>query len=208
MAAHHRLPMRLAVPGGLRGLRPDRARIKQHLRPHQRHGPGAFREPLVPADPHADPPHGRVPDPEPRIPRREVELLLIARILRDMRLAIDPQHPPIRVRHGNRVEMRLPRLLEERDREHHPQLARQRREARHEPVPLERLRQCQMACLLRDAGSTGSRTAPAAGSAARRSPRPPARWPRPGQVLGRTLRGRELRRSQDQLTHPRTLPAR
>jgi CRP-like cAMP-binding protein len=57
-----------------------------------------------------------------------------------MRLAIEPQQFAARVDHHEAVVVRVSRQLEERERQHDVQLARQRLEARDERMAFERMR--------------------------------------------------------------------
>src|SRR5690606_40309552 len=50
MALLHPLPVILGSNGRIMGLAADGGGIEENLRALQRHGPGALREPLVPAD--------------------------------------------------------------------------------------------------------------------------------------------------------------
>src|SRR3546814_9267580 len=79
MSLHHPLPVVLRIQRRVLRLAADGGRVEQHFRPHQRHRPRAFREPLVPADRAADRADPRRPDAEAGIAGIEVELLLLAR---------------------------------------------------------------------------------------------------------------------------------
>ncbi len=97
-----------AVLGGALGVLfllhpPDRRRIKENLRARERGQPGGLRVPLVPADEDADFPVPGVPGPVPEVPRREVEFLMIIRIVRNMHLAVFPQIRPVGVDHHGGV---------------------------------------------------------------------------------------------------------
>ena len=62
-----------------------------------------LRIPLIPADTHAD---FRIPRPEsqkPQIARREVEFLIIQRVIRNMHLAIHPGNRTVRIQHDSRI---------------------------------------------------------------------------------------------------------
>ena len=130
MAAHHRLPMRLAVIVGHRRLGPDGGGIKQHLGAQQRHGAGGLGKPLIPADAQTHPAHRGVPDPEPGVAGREIVLFLIARRLRDMAFAIGPKHAPIGVDHGAGLEKHWTGAFEKAAGQHDAEFPRQIRKAR------------------------------------------------------------------------------
>ena len=144
MAAHHHLPVRGAVIARCGRFRPDGGGIQQHLCPHQRHGAGAFGEPLIPADTDADPAISGVPDPKTGIAGAEVIFLLIPRPLRDMAFAVKPQYRAVGIGNRHRIEMRLPGLFEKADRQHHTKLARQCGKAGDQRVVFKRLCQIEM----------------------------------------------------------------
>src|SRR5690606_19529378 len=77
MALLHPLPVILGSNGRIMGLAADGGGIEENLRALQRHGPGALREPLVPADPHAYGGIAGLPDLEPGIAGVEVVLLVV-----------------------------------------------------------------------------------------------------------------------------------
>src|SRR5688572_2347554 len=64
---------------GGRWLTADGRGIQQQLRAHERHRPGAFWKPLIPADAHTDAAVLRVPHAESCVTRCKVALLLISR---------------------------------------------------------------------------------------------------------------------------------
>src|SRR5690348_169738 len=96
-----------------RRLAPDRCGIEQSFRADQGHAARTLGKPLVPADAGAEDAELGAPDPESGIAWGEVEFLLIARAVRNMRLAITAHHRSVRVDHRQRVEMGMTRLLEE-----------------------------------------------------------------------------------------------
>ena len=69
----------------------DRGRIKQNLRAAQRGQARGLRIPLVPANADADFPMRGRPGLEAEIARREIELLVKRRVVRDVHLAILPE---------------------------------------------------------------------------------------------------------------------
>ena len=126
MALHGAPPGQGGVQAGVVGLGADGCGIEQHLGPHQGHGAGALRVPLVPADADADAAEAGVPDPETRVAGPKIVLLHIARAVRDVALAIDAHQRPVGVDHHQAVEIVRPLALEDRDRQHHAQFRRQR----------------------------------------------------------------------------------
>src|SRR5207249_1591462 len=66
----------------------DRRREKKNLRAAQRSEPRAFGIPLVPADADADARELRLPREEAKVARREVKLLVVSRVVRNVHLAI------------------------------------------------------------------------------------------------------------------------
>ncbi len=121
MALHRALPMGGAVQIGIMRLGSDGGREHQHLGAHQSQRPCGFRKPLIPTHPASQPGVTRLNHLEPGIAGREIELLLIARGLRDMRLAVVGQYLAISVYHRQRVVMRETRTLEIGDRQDHLQ---------------------------------------------------------------------------------------
>ena len=122
----------------------DRRRVHEDVRAHQRHAARGFGEPLVPADADADRAEARLPHAEARVTGREIELLVVARPLRDVRLAVDAEHLAIGVDHGKRVVVRVIGALEHAHRQHHAQLLRQRLEVPHDRVVRHRVRQLEV----------------------------------------------------------------
>src|SRR6185312_16248992 len=89
-----RLPgraLRHAVLGLLARVPADRRRIEEHGGAAERREPRAFRVPLVPADESPDPPRLDVEGLEAEVARREVELLVEQRVVRDVHLAVEPR---------------------------------------------------------------------------------------------------------------------
>src|SRR6476620_1998810 len=75
----------------------DRRWVKQDLGAAERGQPRRFRIPLVPANADPNLPVLRGPRLEPEIARREVKLLVVGRIVRDMHLAILPEVLAVRI---------------------------------------------------------------------------------------------------------------
>ena len=97
----------------------DRGRIKQNLRAAQRGQSRRFRIPLVPANADADFPVRRRPGLKPEIARREIKLLVIRGIIRDVHLAILAQVLPIGVDDGGGVVINAGRAFLEKRRDDH-----------------------------------------------------------------------------------------
>ena len=91
MPALDRLPcveLRRAEFRFLRRMPADARGIKNHLRAAQRHRARAFRIPLVPANLHADASVLRVERRKSQVAGREIEFLVVKRIVRNMHLAV------------------------------------------------------------------------------------------------------------------------
>ncbi len=118
MAVHGPAPH---VGGVVAGLAPDLVadggRVDQEIGTLEGHGPGRLGEPLVPADTDTDAAVAGGPGPETGVAGAEVELLLVSRPVRDVRLPVDPQHHAV-LDHRHRVEVHGRCRLEERDRDH------------------------------------------------------------------------------------------
>ena len=84
-----RIVLRLAVLRLLVGMPADRRRIEEHVRALQRRQPCALGIPLVPADQRAELAEVGLEGLEAQIAGREVELLVVERIVGDVHLAID-----------------------------------------------------------------------------------------------------------------------
>ena len=98
--AVHRLPggeLRLPVLGLLRRMPADRRRVEEDVGPGERREPRCFRVPLVPADERADPPVCGVERLEAEVARREVELLVVERVVRNVHLPVAPAEAPVGV---------------------------------------------------------------------------------------------------------------
>src|SRR5690606_36367390 len=119
----------------------DGGGVEKQVRAPERHRPGRFGEPLVPADAYPDGAEARAPRLEPGVARVEVVLLLVAGSVRDVALAVDAEDVAGGVYHGQAVEVRLAGPFEERQRQHHPELSGEAREAVEERVVVDRVRQ-------------------------------------------------------------------
>ena len=116
--ALHRLPrrrLRRAVLRLLGGVPADRRRVEEHVRARQRRQPRRLRVPLVPADQRADAAERAVERAEAEVAGREVELLVVERVVRDVHLAVDAQQLAVGVDDHRRVVIDAGRApLEER----------------------------------------------------------------------------------------------
>ena len=149
MTQHRPAPARSSIETVVMRLRPDRRRVQKYVRAHQRHGARGFRVPLVPADPDADPALLRVPHAEAGIAGAEIVFLLIARPVGNVRLAIDAHQRSIGVDHHDGVEVSRPRLLEDRDRDHHAQFLGQLRHRDHSRALAPGMRAIEIVLFLR-----------------------------------------------------------
>ena len=92
VAALHGAPgvaLRRALGLLLGGVPADGRRVEDQLGAGEGRQARRLREPLVPADQHADAPGAGVEAPEPEIARREVVLLVVAGVVGDVHLAVD-----------------------------------------------------------------------------------------------------------------------
>ena len=94
LGAVRRLFFRMPADGG---------RIEQHGGALERREPGALGVPLIPAHQGSNPSHPRVERAEAKIPRREVELLVVRGIVGDVHFAVDPREASVGVDHGGAV---------------------------------------------------------------------------------------------------------
>ena len=81
----------------------DGGRVEHDRRAVQRRQPCRLGEPLVPADQHADPSVPRRPRAEAEVARREVKLLVVAGIIRNVHLPVQPRHASVGINHDRRV---------------------------------------------------------------------------------------------------------
>ena len=100
------------LPGGLLGAghcfrlggQPaDRGRVEENLGAGQGGETRRFREPLVPADQHADLRVARFKARKPQVSRGEIELLVVAGIIGNVHLAVFPRDRAVRVDHRRGV---------------------------------------------------------------------------------------------------------
>src|SRR6185503_6120745 len=111
----------------------------------------AFREPLVPADRDADARAARFEHLEPRVAGTEVVLLLVAGPVRYVRLAIHAEIAAVGIQNRDGIEEGVVGLLEEADRQHDAELARNFREMPDGLVVRDRSRDAQVTRVLLDA---------------------------------------------------------
>ena len=122
VALLHALPVIAGGDTRIVGLAADSGRVEEDFRAEQRHAARALREPLVPADAHADLGVAGVPHLEAGVARVEVVLLVVAGAVRDVALAVGAKVAAVGIDDGDAVEARAPGQLEEADRQHHLQL--------------------------------------------------------------------------------------
>src|SRR5690606_27640635 len=120
VAALDRFPRRvlpLAVLVLLLRMPADRGRIDQKLGAAQRSQSRSLGIPLIPADEHAELGGGGRERAESEIARREVELLVVTRIVRNVHLPVLADIAALAVDHGRRVvvEARRAPLEQARD---------------------------------------------------------------------------------------------
>src|SRR5262249_50413078 len=80
-----------------------RRRVTEHLRTAKRGEARGLGVPLVPAKERADDRRGRRTRDEPEIARREVELLVVLRVVRDVHLPVERELPPVRAEDDDAV---------------------------------------------------------------------------------------------------------
>src|SRR6266487_2826135 len=80
----------------------DGSRVEKNLRPLQRRQPRALRIPLVPANQHADLAVAGLPRAETQITGREIKLLVVKRIVRDVHLPVRAEQRTVCVNDGGR----------------------------------------------------------------------------------------------------------
>ena len=109
----------------------DGGGVEQQLRASQRHQPRRFRIPLVPAHQHAQAADRGVDRSEAQIAGGEVELLVEARVVGDVHLAVLAQQGAVLLQdHGGVVVQAGGAALEQRADDDHAVLLRQRTQAR------------------------------------------------------------------------------
>src|SRR5579862_6507863 len=134
-----------------RRLAADRGREEKQLCILERHDPRNLGEPLIPADADTDASESGAPDAESCIAGGEIALLLVAGAVRDVRLAVDAEVAAIRIENRDGIEISVAGALEETDRQHDAELARDRAEVPHGAALGERARQGKVAHILLDA---------------------------------------------------------
>src|SRR5687768_15020839 len=82
---------------------PDGSRLKENASATKPRQPRAYRIPLIPTHKRADTAVLRVEVEKTGIARREVKLLVVQRVVRDVHFAIDPEHLPIGIENCSRV---------------------------------------------------------------------------------------------------------
>ena len=101
----------------------DRCWIDQQVRATHRHQASGFRIPLIPANQDAKPSDGSIDRLKSQIARREVELLIISGIIRNVHLTILAGNRAITFQYDRRVVIQPRRpALEKGEHEDNPQL--------------------------------------------------------------------------------------
>ncbi len=151
MAAHHGLPVVLAVDLGRVDLAADRGRVEEQLGALEHHRARGLGEPLVPADADADARVARVERLEPRVARAEVELLFVGGKIGDVALAVVADDAAVGVDDRDRVVVRVTRALEERHGQHELALPGDLLHALDGRLLVDRMREVEVLVLLVDA---------------------------------------------------------
>src|SRR5687768_12093032 len=95
--------LRISVLLFLGGVPADGSGIKEYLGAGKSCQARSLRIPLIPANQNADAPVMGVPGPKSQISRREVKLLVIERIVRDVHLAVFPEISSVGVQNGSGI---------------------------------------------------------------------------------------------------------
>jgi hypothetical protein len=129
-------------------LAADGGGVEEQLRALEAHDARGLRKPLVPADPRTDHGVARLPGLEAGVAGVEVELLLVARAVGDVALAVSADDRSVGVDDGERVVVGALGAFEEADRQHHLELRRQLLHAFDDGVRVGRMRQREELLLL------------------------------------------------------------
>ena len=114
----------------LRRMPSNRGGIKEHMRPLQGGQAGAFRIPLIPAYECAHTAHLGVKSAKAQVAGREVVLLVVQRIIRNVHLAVEAEQGTIGIKNRGRVVIDARGApLEQGGDQHDVQLPRQSRES-------------------------------------------------------------------------------
>ena len=106
------------------GMPADGRGIEKNIRAAQARQARAFGIPLVPADQHTDSAVPRIEIRKTQVAGREIELLVVERIVRNVHLAVKPEQRAIGVEHRRRVVIEPGgAALEDRRDDDHAQLA-------------------------------------------------------------------------------------
>src|SRR5690606_12788030 len=109
----------------------DGGGVEQHFGAGQRHQARGFRVPLVPAHQHAQLADGGLDGLEAEVARREVELLVVTGVVRDVHLAVLAGQAAVGLQHYRGVVIQPRRAtLEQRGDDDHAEFLRQRSQRR------------------------------------------------------------------------------
>ena len=165
--------LRGAVLRLLRRVPADRRRVEENGGAQQRGQPRRLRVPLIPADQACRPRRSGSDGAEAEVARREVELLVVERVVRDVHLAVGAASRAVGVEHDGGVVVDAGRApLEDRADDHDLELAGQLGE-RLGGGPGDRLGQVEVARGPRSGRNRACGTAPAGRRSGRPGPRPP-----------------------------------
>src|ERR1700694_2062576 len=145
MALHGSLPVSARADARILWCRADRGGVEQHLGAQQRHGARRFRKPLVPADRYAELGVARVEHLETGIARREIELLVVSRTFRYMRLAVASEHRPVGIDDDDGIVECVVGAFEYADRQDDAEVARHSAKMFDRGMRVQRLGKFQMA---------------------------------------------------------------
>src|SRR5437764_6646496 len=109
----------LAVLGLFLRMPSNRGGIKQDFSALHGRQAGALGIPLVPANEHADLAVAGVPGTKAKVARREIELLVVKRIIRNVHLAVDAEERAVGINDGSGIMVNSgASLLEKRGHDH------------------------------------------------------------------------------------------
>ena len=106
MTPHDRLPsltLALLFLGRVVVGIADGRRVDEHVSPLERHQASRLGVPLIPADHHPQPTDAGVDGMEAEVARREVELLVVGRVVGDVHLPVDARYRPVAFEDDGRV---------------------------------------------------------------------------------------------------------
>src|SRR5262249_8786396 len=81
----------------------DCRRIEENRGPLESGQASALRKPLIPAHQDTDPTKPRIENPKPEISRREIILLVVKRVVRNVHFAIEPEQAAVGIEHHGSI---------------------------------------------------------------------------------------------------------